>query len=163
MLIYRGHEQLTPIYVNVMSLEQAKENDRIRSPNIYNTFSNIANCFWKGVIMSNLSNGHVGYHQCFYLPVVSLCRKSNLRNGHVAMLNLVLNTQSYELVSKSKSDYSLKQKRGSVQLQAYSVHHPLLEQAAPKIKRTKYKQPYWSYPHYSSIDKPVADDIFSIR
>ena len=48
MLIYRGHEQLKPIYDNVSGTSKIIA---IWSPNIIYVFSNIANCFWKGVLI----------------------------------------------------------------------------------------------------------------
>ena len=47
MLIYRGYEQLTPIYDNVSGTSKKKISQY--GHQIFNVFSNIANCFWKGV------------------------------------------------------------------------------------------------------------------
>ena len=49
MLIYRGHEQLTPIYDNCSGTSN-KELSQF-GHHIFNVFSDIANCFWKGVIV----------------------------------------------------------------------------------------------------------------
>ena len=47
MLIYRGHEQLKPIYNNVSGTSKKKLSQF--GHQIYNVFSYIVNCFWKGV------------------------------------------------------------------------------------------------------------------
>ena len=49
MLIYRGHEQLKPIYNNVSGTSK-KELSQF-GYQIYNVFTNIVNCFWKGVLV----------------------------------------------------------------------------------------------------------------
>ena len=51
MLIYKGYEQLKPIYDNVSGTSK-KELSQF-GHQINNVFSNIANCFWKGVIVSS--------------------------------------------------------------------------------------------------------------
>ena len=45
MLIYRGYGQLTPIY----DLWNNQKKLLTNGQQIFNVFSNIANCFWKGV------------------------------------------------------------------------------------------------------------------
>ena len=52
MLIYRGHKQLKTIYDNVSGTSR-KELSQF-GHQIYNLFSNIVNCFWKGVIVFTL-------------------------------------------------------------------------------------------------------------
>ena len=64
MLIYRGHEQLKPIYDNVSGT--SKKELLQFGHQIYNVFSNIVNSFWKGVIVSVLS------YQCVYVFLVCL-------------------------------------------------------------------------------------------
>ena len=49
MLIYRAYEQLTAFYDNVSGTSK-KELSQF-GHHIFNVFSNIANCFWKGVIV----------------------------------------------------------------------------------------------------------------
>ena len=51
MLIYRGYEQLTPIYDNVSGTSK-KELSQF-GQQINNLFSNIVNCFWKEVIVGS--------------------------------------------------------------------------------------------------------------
>ena len=49
MLNYRGHEKLTPIYNNCSGTSEKELSQFGR--HIFNLFSNIANCFWKGVLV----------------------------------------------------------------------------------------------------------------
>ena len=56
MRIYKGHEQLKPIFDNIC---QTSKNELSQfGHQIYNVFSNIANCFWKGVDMLNGTYQH---------------------------------------------------------------------------------------------------------
>ena len=52
MLIYRGHEQLRPIYDNVSGTSKIELSQF--GHQIHNVFSIIANCLWKGVDVSTL-------------------------------------------------------------------------------------------------------------
>ena len=54
ILIYKGYEQLTPIYDNVSGTSKNKLSQY--GHQIFNVFSDIANCLWTGVIvLSSLS------------------------------------------------------------------------------------------------------------
>ena len=76
MLIYKGYEKLTPIYDNVSGTSKNKLSQY--GHQIFNVFSNIANCLWKGVTMSLIIQRHLtmlkkdnerddksGYHEPF--------------------------------------------------------------------------------------------------
>ena len=82
VLIYSEYEQLTQIYDNVFGTNKKKVSQYCHQ--IFNVFSNIANCFWKGVLMSHISvamlwvlrNTPVLYHyntQPFYLVTSPSC------------------------------------------------------------------------------------------
>ena len=60
MLIYRGYEQLTPIYNQCLWMKQ-KKNYHIMVTKYLRYFQIITNCFWKGVIIyqNNLQLYHI--------------------------------------------------------------------------------------------------------
>ena len=69
MLIYRGHEQLKPIYDNASGTSK-KELSQF-GHQINHVYSNIANCFWEGVIVPSQGWWRAG--ECRQTTQLVLC------------------------------------------------------------------------------------------